>query len=52
MCEKCAVFDEKIKHYQKIAAEIIDRVTTDRIEKLVADLQAQKIASHSSESSK
>jgi len=46
MCDRCAELDKKIGHYRKIAEKIIDRVTIDRIEKLVADLQALKLALH------
>jgi hypothetical protein len=49
---RALVIDEKIKHYQNIAAEIIDRLTADRIEKLIADLKAQKLALHPSENNK
>jgi hypothetical protein len=52
MCDRCIELDKKIGHYREIAAKIIDHVTSDRIEKLVADLQLQKVALHPSETSK
>ena len=46
MCDRCTELDRKIEHYRQIAAQVIDKVTFDRIEKLVADLQAQKVTLH------
>jgi hypothetical protein len=46
MCGKCIELDKKIAHYWQVGAKIIDQVTIDRIEKLILDLQAQKVALH------
>jgi hypothetical protein len=41
-CDKFAPLDKKIEHYQKLLLGIADQLTVDRIESLIADLQAQK----------
>jgi hypothetical protein len=46
MCEKCAPFDNKIEHYQKLLFGIGDQLTIDRIKSLIADLQARRAALH------
>ena len=51
MCDRCKEFDIKVGHYREIAAKIIDQVTLERINKLIADLQAQKVALHPGEGS-
>ena len=45
MCGKYAELDKKIDHYRQILLSIGDQVTVERIEALIADLQAQKNAS-------
>ena len=51
MCDRCIEFDIKVGHYREIAAKIIEQVTLERINKLIADLQAQKVALHPGEGS-
>jgi hypothetical protein len=46
MCNECVQLDKKIEHYRDIAAKITDQLTIDRIEKLITDLQAIKVALH------
>ena len=46
MCDKCAELDKKIDHYRRMLLSIGDQVTVERIEALIADLQAQKAALH------
>ena len=47
MCEKCADIDERIAHYHRIANNITDKVTLDRILELIVTLDAEKAALHS-----
>lgn len=46
MCGKCAELDKKIDHYRQMLLSIDDQVTVERIEALIADLQAQKATLH------
>jgi|GraSoiStandDraft_36_1057302.scaffolds.fasta_scaffold639596_2 hypothetical protein len=46
MCGKCAELDKKIDHYRQMVLSIGDQVTVERIETLIADLQAQKASLH------
>jgi hypothetical protein len=46
MCDKCAVLDKKIDHYEQILISIGDRVTVERLHAMIADLQAQKVVLH------
>ena len=46
VCHKCIELDEKIEHYRWISRSINDRLTIDRIEGLIKDLQDQKVALH------
>jgi hypothetical protein len=46
MCDKCRKLDERIKHYRRLAASINDKLTIDRFEELVANLEAEKAALH------
>ncbi len=46
MCDKCIELDVKIERYKRLSSQIIDQPTLDGITKLIADLQAQKIALH------
>jgi hypothetical protein len=46
MCGKCIELDVKIERYKRLSSQIIDQPTLDGITKLIADLQAQKIALH------
>ncbi len=46
MCGKCAELDKKIDHYRQMVLSIGDQVTVERIEALIADLQAQKATLH------
>ncbi len=46
MCDKCDELDKKIEHYRLIRLSIGDRITIERIEALIGDLQAQKATLH------
>ncbi len=46
MCEKCADIDERVAHYERIAHNITDNVTLDRILELIIKLDAEKVALH------
>jgi hypothetical protein len=49
MCEKCANIDRKIAHYRGLTVAIGDRLTVDRINALIEELQTQKAALHPGE---
>jgi len=46
MCDKCAVLDQKIDHYEQMLIAIGGRGTVERLQALIADLQAEKAALH------
>jgi hypothetical protein len=46
MCDKCREIDDRIEQYRRLAASINDKLTVDRIEELVARLDAEKAALH------
>ncbi len=46
MCDKCVEVDKKIEHYQRMLLSIGDQITVERLEALIADLQAQKATLH------
>jgi hypothetical protein len=46
MCEKCAEFDNKIEHYQRLASSITDTRTIDGINELIEKMKAEKAALH------
>jgi hypothetical protein len=46
MCDKCVELDGKIEHYERIRSSIADQLTVDRIEELVAEMNAQKAKVH------
>jgi hypothetical protein len=50
MCEKCVEIDQKIDHYRTLAARILDQATIYGVQKLIAELQAQKAALHPEQS--
>jgi hypothetical protein len=46
MCEQCFEIDEKVTYYRALAARLLDQLTIERIELLVADLLALKELLH------
>ncbi len=46
MCGKCAELDKKTDHYRQMLLSIGDQITVERLEALIADLQAQKARLH------
>ena len=46
MCEKCDAIDGKIARYRKISEGITDQPTLDGIDKLIAEMKAEKSALH------
>lgn len=46
MCDMCAVFDDKIAHYQRIAMYITDQMTLDGLKKLIERASTEKAALH------
>ena len=50
MCEKCVEIDQKIDHYRTLATRILDQATIYGVQKLIAELQAQKAALHPEQS--
>ena len=49
MCEKCVAIDKKVLHYRDIMARVIDQMTTERVNKLIQEMQASKIELHPKE---
>ncbi len=46
MCDKCKELNDDIEHYRRIAGSINDRLTIERINELIASMEAQKAALH------
>jgi hypothetical protein len=46
MCEKCVELDGKISRYRQLASKVTDQRTLDGIQKLIAQMQAEKTAIH------
>ena len=46
MCDKCEELDKKTEHYRRIRLSIGDQITVERIDAMIADLQAQKVTLH------
>jgi hypothetical protein len=46
VCEKCKGLDAKIEHYRRIASNITDQLTVDRIAKLIGEMEELKVAFH------
>jgi hypothetical protein len=49
MCEKCKQLDEKIERYRRFSKAVTDALTLERIEKLIAELGAEKAGLHPDE---
>ena len=47
MCDKCKELNDKIEQYRRIAGSINDQLTIERINELIASMEAQKAALHS-----
>jgi hypothetical protein len=46
VCEKCIEIDAKIDHYHRLSGWITDQPTLDGIKKLIAQMEAEKLALH------
>lgn len=46
MCEKCVELDRKIVRYRELLRRILDQVTIDRANELIAEMEAQKARVH------
>jgi hypothetical protein len=46
MCDKCTELDEKIAHYRKLAAAVLDQPALAGIHILIAKYQADKKTAH------
>jgi hypothetical protein len=46
MCARCEELDKKITHYRELAARVRDPLLTEGVEKLVEEMEAQKVALH------
>lgn len=46
MCEKCVEIDEKVDRYRSLASRILDSLTIEGIEALIAELLALKEQLH------
>ena len=51
MCEKCTELDKKIAHFRQFTRAAFDPLTTDRIKRLIDDLQQQRDTMHLSDQS-
>ena len=50
MCEKCVELDKRIVRYRRLMQLVGDKITVDRANELIAELEAQKIALHPEQS--
>ena len=46
MCEKCVEIDKRIARYRRLLSGVSDQIAIDGAKRLIADLEAQKIALH------
>jgi hypothetical protein len=46
MCDKCDEIDKTIERYRQIKRSILDQITVERAQELIAELEAQKAALH------
>jgi hypothetical protein len=46
MCEKCVEIDETVSRYMRLQYCIVDQQMQEAAERLVAELQAQKVVLH------
>jgi hypothetical protein len=51
MCEKCIELDKKIAHYRRFENIGLDPLTTDRIKRLIDDIQRIRNAMHPDDAS-
>jgi hypothetical protein len=48
MCEKCREIDARVEHYRQLAAHLTDRQTLDAIQRIINELEQEKVALHPS----
>ena len=46
MCGKCKPIDERIDRYRTLRSRVTDQQALDGIKRLIAELEAQKLALH------
>lgn len=46
MCGKCKPIDERIGRYRTLGSRVTDQQALDGIKRLIAELEAQKLALH------
>ena len=46
MCGKCKPIDERIDRYRTLGSRVTDQQGLDGIKRLIAELEAQKLALH------
>ena len=46
MCEKCAEIDARMTRYRSLQGAVTDKTTLEGIDRLIADLESQKINLH------
>jgi hypothetical protein len=46
MCEKCSEIDIRLARYRALSGAVTDRLALESIERLIADLEAQKAYLH------
>jgi hypothetical protein len=51
MCDKCTELDEQIARYRQFTASGFDSLTTERIQRLIDDLQRARDSMHSADRS-
>ena len=48
MCKKCSDINDRIARYRELWRSLTDRLAMDGIDRLIANLEAQKLALHPS----
>jgi len=46
MCDKCKEIDIKIEHYRQLAERVPNPLLTERVAKLIEEMEAEKAALH------
>jgi hypothetical protein len=46
MCDKCQQLEHTIQHYRRLVSQCLDRMTVERVNELIRELQKRKEAMH------
>jgi hypothetical protein len=46
MCDKCQQLENTIRHYRQLISQCFDRITVERVNELIRELQQRKEAMH------